>query len=276
MRPPARIPNPKSDMAGEAAAWPAACSLVSRLPDAFCWTKMQAEAGQSLEEIVARKEMERSAGRGIFFWGVGNALGERVKKLVERAHVPRVAFSMMRSRPKAEDSAPAEVLLWTAYVDPKTGVRPLPSHVLLLSRGTTANGEKRRHYALVCRSENRLEMRHRGTIHLGQFRNLGSSTPNVGASQVTAVLEHHGGTREGLSYDVHLVACLMNPYFVRLAEPRILTLAERDVVARVSAGFSSTDWLRFVSELRAAGRPTHGFGQDAHSIEPSTDSWQDA
>jgi hypothetical protein len=211
---------------------------------------MQAEAGQSLLEIVARKELERSAGRGIFFWGVGNALGDRVKKLVEHVEIPIVAFSMMRSRPKAADAAPAEVLLWTAYVDSWKRVKPLPPHVLLLSRGSTTGGEKKRHYALVCHSEDRLEMRHRGTIHLGQFRNFGSCTPNVGASQVTAVLEHHDDPREGLSYNVDLVARLVEPYFVRLAEPRLFTHSERDAVSRVSADFSSKKWLRLLAGTR--------------------------
>ena len=217
---------------------------------------MQAESGQPLEEIVARKEAERAAGKGLFFWGIGNGLGDRVEMLLQRTSEPKVAFSIMRSRPKAEDVAPDEVMVWTAYLDPRHGIKPLPPHVLLLSRGSTAGGEKKRHYALVCHSKERLELLPRGTIHLGQFRNLGSQTPNVGASQVTAVLEHHGGKEEGLSYDVHLLADLLDPYFVRLAEPRILTSAERDAVARVSAGGTSRKaWLQFVTDVRSAGRP---------------------
>lgn len=217
---------------------------------------MQAESGQPLDEIIARKEAERAAGKGLFFWGIGNGLGDRVESLLQRTSEPKVAFSVMRSRPKHEDVAPDEVMVWTAYVDPRCGIKPLPPHVLLLSRGSTAGGEKKRHYALVCRSEERLVLRPRGTIHLGQFRNLGSHTPNVGASQVTAVLEHHGGAEVGLSYDVHLLADLAAPYFVRLAEPRILTAAERDAIARVSAGRTTRKaWLEFVTGVRSAGRP---------------------
>ena len=33
----------------------------TNLPDVFCWTKMGTEAGQSLENIIARKEAERDA-----------------------------------------------------------------------------------------------------------------------------------------------------------------------------------------------------------------------
>lgn len=42
-----------------------------------CWSKVQAESGQTLNAIVARKEKERLAGAGVFFWGVGNALSLR-------------------------------------------------------------------------------------------------------------------------------------------------------------------------------------------------------
>ena len=41
----------------------------------FVWSKMQAEAGQGLAAIVARKEAERAAVDGIFWWGIGNSLG---------------------------------------------------------------------------------------------------------------------------------------------------------------------------------------------------------
>jgi hypothetical protein len=36
--------------------------------DIICWTRMQSEAGQGLNEIVARKEVERFSGNS-FFWG---------------------------------------------------------------------------------------------------------------------------------------------------------------------------------------------------------------
>lgn len=39
-----------------------------------CWSRMQAEAGQSLDAIVRRKELEREANGGLFLWGVGNLI----------------------------------------------------------------------------------------------------------------------------------------------------------------------------------------------------------
>jgi hypothetical protein len=235
--------------------WAASCSIDSRLPDAFCWTKMQAESGQPLEHIVRRKEMERASGGGLFFWGVGNPLGDRVDMLLRRTSHPKVAFSVMRSRPKAEDSAPDQVLLWTTYVDTRGHMQPLPPHVLLLSRGSTSGGEKKRHYALVCRSDEPLELGFHGTIHLGRYRNLGSETPNVGASQVTAILEHDRGEHDGPAYSVDLLADLTTPHFVRLAAPRILTTAERDEVDHASQGTTERAWLQMVTRMRVADAP---------------------
>ncbi len=49
--------------------------------DIVCWTRMQAESGQDLLNIVRRKEIERRANGGIFFWGVGNAPTEQQARL---------------------------------------------------------------------------------------------------------------------------------------------------------------------------------------------------
>lgn len=110
---------------------------------------MQAEAGQSLDTIIQRKELERAVGDGVFFWGIGNAVGSSIAALVRRVTTPRVLFSIMRSKPKRQDVEPEALLLWTAYIDGDGQIRPLPRHALVLSRATTATGEKRRHYALV-------------------------------------------------------------------------------------------------------------------------------
>ena len=50
-------------------------------PEYLCWTRMQVEAGQALESIIARKEIERRAGGGLFFWGVGNAPSTAINAL---------------------------------------------------------------------------------------------------------------------------------------------------------------------------------------------------
>src|ERR1700722_16707363 len=104
----------------------------------LCWTRMQAEAGQSLERILMRKEEERKCGDGLFLWGVGNAPSRLVPALARlRSEIPAV-FSVMRSKPKAVDTTPGCLLAWTRYVDAFGIVRDLPDWSIVTSRGETA------------------------------------------------------------------------------------------------------------------------------------------
>jgi hypothetical protein len=48
---------------------------------------MQAESGETLNEIIQRKEAERSCGAGAFWWGVGTSLGDGVGTSRERQWV---------------------------------------------------------------------------------------------------------------------------------------------------------------------------------------------
>lgn len=223
-------------------------------PDAFCWTRMQAEAGQQLEKIIERKEAERLAGRGVFFWGVGNPLGEKLTALGRRTSRPKILFSVMRSKPKRADTAPAQVLLWTFSVDPRGAVEPLPEHVVVVSRGAQEGKEKAAHYALVCHSPEPLGLRPLGSFDSSGFRNLGSSNPRVGASQVTAVLERHAAAAAASPYEINMAAELVPPYFVRLAGAVPLTLDERSLLdqAADAHGQDAARWLGFARRLRAA------------------------
>jgi len=63
------------------------------IPDQFVWTKMQTNAGESLENIIRRKELERKAGNGIFWWGVGESKGPAIKKLIGICSKPEILFS---------------------------------------------------------------------------------------------------------------------------------------------------------------------------------------
>jgi hypothetical protein len=43
----------------------------------FVWSKVNNNAGETIDDIVKRKEAERVAGDGLFYWGIGNSLGEK-------------------------------------------------------------------------------------------------------------------------------------------------------------------------------------------------------
>lgn len=232
------------------------------LPDAFCWTKMGTESGQQLGTIVRRKEAERQAGEGVFFWGIGGSLGDKAVALGRRVDRPRVLFSTMRSKPKPVDTNPGHVLLWTSMANPEGRLVPLPEHVVVVSRGAEAGAQKAKHYALVCYSPARLELRPQGSFDLAGFRNLGSSSPEVGASQVTAILERQAPTAGARLYDIHMTAELVMPYFVKLAGPVSLTGGERALLdeAAEACDRDPAHWLILARSLRAAALARLGRG----------------
>lgn len=239
------------------------------VPPSFVWTRMQAEAGQPLERILRRKELERRAGGGIFFWGIGSALGNGLRSLLAGGYSPRVVFSVMRSRPKMQDVAPDAVLVWTSYETPSGELCLIPEQALVLSRATTPTGDKRRHYALVCQSDEPLHLRQIGSLDASHLRNIGESASRVGSSQVTAVVTHttmlDGSTdarqlsdSSGPAYEVNLLATLAQPHFVRLANPRLVPRELLELVSEMPAQAQSVpDWLTLCRLIRSTAVPVH-------------------
>jgi hypothetical protein len=74
------------------------CDQQADLTEILCWTRIQAEAGETLPSIVLRKELERSAGDGIFCWGVGNAPALAVTAFARACRDIDVVFSRMKTR----------------------------------------------------------------------------------------------------------------------------------------------------------------------------------
>jgi len=227
----------------------------NRLADSFCWTKMQAEAGQELPTIIHRKELERTAGGGRFYWGIGNSVGARLGELSSQTADPQLLFSVMATSPKRLDTEPSSVLLWREYTTVIGAREPVPEHAIILSRGHTSTGKrKERHYALVCRSDEPLAIRRIGVLDLGHFRNLGSSGRGVGSSQVTAVIEHQRrGEGSGKMYEVSMRASLAYPYCLNLCNP---VEVRPELLAELGAFSAATperaEWLAFVRRFRRA------------------------
>jgi hypothetical protein len=184
------------------------------LPTFFCWTRFGTEAGEPIGSILHRKEMERLANDGIFYWGIGNSVAPAVAALIERVAAPEVLFSPIKSRPRAVDVAPASVVRWHEATTLAGDRIKLPDTIRVTSRPS------RSHYALVCSVTDPLDAAHFGRLFFSELRNLVSGHP-LGASQVTAVVSRevdavpHGDD----GYVVALRARLVEPYFVRLASP---------------------------------------------------------
>jgi hypothetical protein len=213
---------------------------------------MQAESGQDIGSIIARKELERRAGNGLFFWGVGNAPSRAVGRLATCGEDIDVVFSLMKSRPQARDVAPAGVVAWRTYFDSREVERPLPPHVLVTSRMEVGSGARTVHYALVCWSPEELRLDDRGPFDPSAYRNIGDTGGPVGSSQVTALVVRTRAESAVSDYRINFRAKLAGSYWVRLARPCILGDAARAALAAASARASemdSSEWIAMVYEI---------------------------
>jgi hypothetical protein len=259
--PPAKAPGSKRMTARSKVPCSSARSLGAMRtpnvnPNAFVWTKMEDEGGQSIKQILNRKELERQASDGTFWWGIGESKIEKVRSLVANERNPAVLFSKMLSRAHSRDSDPDEVLLWEVYQS-ANGEEPLPRHIIVTSRAARdRDGNlKRHHYALVCASSTALALTGGGTLNTGALQNTGTRNP-IGSSQVTSVVEQKNFTSEGKVYEIKMRATLSDPYCVKLItpedlEPRELTAQERQLLKDVSLdGKTIEDWKALTKQLR--------------------------
>jgi hypothetical protein len=192
------------------------------LPKCFCWTRFGTEAGEAIGHIFVRKEEERIANRGVFIWGIGNALGPSIRELIDRTQDPKVLFSPIKSLAKLQDTSPATVAAWTSGETLDGDPFRLPKHSLVTSR-YDVRMPKSGHYALVCYSEVPIVPADaEAKICLKSLRNIRTGRA-IGASQVTAVVQQcEGASEETQLYDIAARADLVYPYFIRLRQPVVL------------------------------------------------------
>jgi len=228
------------------------------IPSVFCWTKMGTEAGQPLETILARKEAERELGAGVFFWGIGNALGPSLWRFIASASRPMVFFTLIKSKPKQIDVTPKRVVAWRSFVD-RGGIKhPMPDHVFVTSRAAEHAHKCRSHFALVCfKRTPLLDGEGWGSICIHTLTNLGTAS-KVAFSQVTAVVQAKPGARRPRqAYDVLFAAELAPPYYVKLVDavdvpPTILSEINN---MRNTSGFEARQWREYLEERCAFRRP---------------------
>jgi hypothetical protein len=214
----------------------------------FIWTKIQADAGQSVDQILNRKELERQSGN-TFWWGIGESKADQIGLLLTRDPRPLILFSLMVSRPHRRDSHPDGVLLWEAYKTTEGEIR-LPPHAIVISRAHDSNGRpKQRYYALVC--ENPMAILHggHGMLDTRTLRNFGNGGKPVGSSQVTAVVERTTPHDRGRSYGITARATLTAPYAVQLTAQRKLSEQELRLLDQASLG-TATDWIAVAKQIR--------------------------
>jgi hypothetical protein len=216
---------------------------------------MGTEAGQPLETILRRKELERRVGGGVFAWGIGNSLGMAAKLAQQEA--PQggvdVFFTPMRSAAKQVDVEPGQVLLWLNYVNEEERQNSLPSHMVVTSRGSsTSTGNKRSHYALICNGDEDITSPvNKGAIDANRTRNFVSLNP-LGASQVTAVVRYQANNSDlpEKLYPVTFRAKLHGAGFVRLVSPIVLDGELAKLYKQLCASTTAAEWSEGAVYLR--------------------------
>ena len=231
-------------------------------PQYLVWTRMQAEAGQGLEAIIRRKERERQASGGYFFWGVGNAPALMISSLARTEAPIPVIFSKMKSRPKTVDQNPKSTVIWRKYIDCYGKVRSLPPYALVTSRGESEIRKKTVHYALHCFSAHPLGFGGSNEAFFSSsYRNAGGRGAPVGSSQVTALLvpTSKGSDSGDADYVIDMRASLAGSYWVKLIDPSPLTERALDLMEKVAS--NPCDWNELVSELRGKPSTPQGDGE---------------
>jgi len=214
------------------------------LPRQFCWTRFGTEAGQSIDQILWRKEQERLANDGLFYWGIGNAVGPSMLELLRRDNQPQVVFSPIKSAARVQDITPEAVVAWTSGRTLSGRPFKMPERVMVTSRFDPGN-PRGAHYALVCSSSQPLRLTTTDQkIQFGELRNILTGRP-IGASQVTSVVYRDGNfAKPSRTYDVALRVRLADPFLVRLENPVPLPLL-------VNTACREGDWAEAVRALWA-------------------------
>ena len=239
--------------------------MVINLSDAFCWTRMGDYSGQPARLVVKRKELERQANDGVFWWGFGeppNRVGEVCRTiclLIDAGVTPRVRFSWSRAAERAaenqldifEQKDPPDARWVFRQFVPMCGQgeqKSIPKNVIM-----TRAVNQPPYFALVCRSTEPLEEKRLSHIDLRKVMNLRPDGQRVGQlanQQITAVLVPRDNPQARLKpFRVVFEAELVEPYCVDLLDPKELHKDHIRELDDVSVSGVVDRSLRFVKRV---------------------------
>jgi hypothetical protein len=161
-----------------------------------------------------------------------------------------VVFSLMKGKPNSQDVAPGGILAWRSYLDADGVERPVPPHALVTSRNETETGSKNAHYALMCHSDDALELDDLGSFDPSAYRNVSGTGAPVSSSQVTALLLQVSEERLSSGYRINFRARLTGSYWVRLTDPCPVGQWGRAALSRCR-GMTELEWLDLVTRIRS-------------------------
>ncbi len=243
--------------------------MLRRIPvfqqDAVCLTKFGPESGETADEILARKDLERRSGtrahKNEFWWGIGEkGTAQSITRLISQHGANVLLFSAIKNRNPPKQSYASDVVVWRKYRMLGSSVlHDIPKHVLITSAAVTKSGRIRRtHFALTCNSSVPIEMGGRvyrfSNPHyknLSKDGKLGKSAR--GQRTTTALVRSTSSPISGAECDtiIDFSADLCAPYCVELSDPKEISFG---VIAtlnqQIAKGLNVSQWMSTVSGIR--------------------------
>jgi hypothetical protein len=191
----------------------------------FVFTKPGTEAGETLLDILSRKEDERLAGKrlagkNVFWWGVGNSLGNDLQAAAIKAGgiLPVIFVGHDRpTTPKDESANPGRVVRWTKWKSKHEQMKDVPAYAKVRSRW---DEKKKLHFALVCECETPLSIDPNGLRFDPTLCRTFAAGRTPGTSQITALVRGNlrdPGHRDG-RYRIFFRASLVAPWQAKLIQ----------------------------------------------------------
>ena len=172
--------------------------------DAFVWSKMGTEAGEPLEDIMHRKEIERQANGGKFVWGIGNSPGNSIVNFMQDTKKPVAIFTETRPNSK------------TRSIDEEESERVWRDKLLPRYSFVTSHPERKEHCALLCECDEDLRTQCHGELHTGEFVHYVTCNPKLPPNSTNMMKKGEG--RSCKPYPIRFVASLYGEGWVKLTD----------------------------------------------------------
>jgi hypothetical protein len=243
--------------------------MIRRIPvfqqGAVCLTKFGPESGETVDEILARKDLERRSGtrahKNEFWWGIGEkGAAQSINRLISQHGANVVLFCAIKNQKLPENGSASDILVWRKYrVLGGSVLHDIPKHVLITSAAVTKSARIRRtHFALTCNSSIPIEMGGRvfrfSNPHyknLSKDGKLGKSAR--GRRTTTALVRSTSAPISGAECDtiIDFFADLCAPYCVELSDPKQISLsAVATLNLQIAHGLRPPQWLLAVATIR--------------------------
>lgn len=232
---------------------------------AACLTKFGPESGETANEIIFRKDLERRSGTAAnmneFWWGIGEkGTAQSINLLVAQYGANVALFCAIKKQDPPKKHATSDVLVWRKYrALGSTLLHDVPPHVLISSAAMTKGGDSRTiHFALVCKSPNQLKIG--GNIcrlanhhykNLSKGGSLGRASR--GQRTTTALVKWTSGAISEAECDclVDFSAQLCAPHCVELHNPKKVPIFWIvNLNQQIAQGLLPSQWVPAVGTIR--------------------------